>query len=621
MAVMFTCKDLHLEYPTKLIFDNVTLGVGTGERIGIVGKNGDGKSTLLRVIAGQVIPDSGRVIPSGNSTVGMLGQTDPFSDDDIVEDLLGGSDAYAWQSDRRKRSIVDELLGDVPMRAQVGTLSGGQRRRVDLARLLIGDWDILLLDEPTNHLDMEAINWLADHLKNRWPKNTGALLVVTHDRWFLDEVCEHMWEVHDGCVDPFEGGYSAYIMQRVERDRLAALKEEKRQNQLRKELAWLSRGAQARRSKPRFHLEAAQALISDVPEVRNPLELKQMAMSRLGKQVVEMHDVCMDRGGKRLLSDITWNIGPGDRIGVLGKNGAGKSTLLALIDGKLRPSAGHVKIGKTVHFASLSQNLDELAAVEDDVVRIVLGRYKTYYEIDGKKLSPTALCERLGFTRDDLNARVKDLSGGQRRRLQLLLTLLDEPNVLILDEPGNDLDTDMLAVMEDLLDSWPGTLLVVSHDRYLIERVTDDQYAILDTRVQHVPGGIDEYLRLLEETTDAGASSSKGTNANSAAKNTLRGAIAVNGSSTEASAPVADEDTSTELSNAEVHKMRKQLASTERKMTTQRERVEQQKERLAQADPYDFEQLASIQADIQLQQDALDELEESWLVLSEALEG
>ena len=318
-----------------------------------------------------------------------------------------------------------------------------------------------------------------------------------------------MWEVHDGRVDPFEGGYSAYIMQRVERDRIAAVTEQKRQNQVRKELAWLSRGAQARRSKPKFHLEAAAALIADVPPIRNPLELKQMAMKRLGKQCIELNDLCVCRGSKRVLWEVNWIIKPGDRIGILGENGAGKTTLLKVLDGTLHPTYGKVKVGQTVHFASLSQNLDELAPFEDDIVRVLLGRYKTYYVVEGKKMSPTALMERLGFTQDHLNARVKDLSGGQRRRLQLLLTLLEEPNVLILDEPGNDLDTDMLAIMEDLLDSWPGTLLVVSHDRHLIERVTDDQYAIIGTNVRHVPGGIDEYFDLLEEYKQAEKANSK----------------------------------------------------------------------------------------------------------------
>lgn len=598
MTVMLTCKDIRLDYPTKHIFEKVTLGVESGDRIGIVGRNGDGKSTLLRVLSRAVEPDGGQVIPNGSSTIGFLGQTDSFLDDDVVKDQLDSATPGLWKTDRKARAVVEALLGDVEPTAHVATLSGGQRRRLDLARLLIGDWDILMLDEPTNHLDMEAISWLAAHLKNRWQRNAGALLVVTHDRWFLDEVCLSMWEVHDGSVDPFEGGYSAYIMQRVERDRMETMAQQKRENQLRKELAWLSRGAQARRSKPRFHIEAAQALIADEPPIRDPLELKRVAVSRLGKQVVELNDVCMTRGSRSVLKDITWNIGPGDRIGLLGANGQGKSTLLAIINGSLKPTWGHVKIGKTVHFATLSQHLDELKEVERDTVRLVCSRYKTQYEIDGKKLSPTALLERLGFSRDELQARVEDLSGGQRRRLQLLLTLLSEPNVLVLDEPGNDLDTDMLAVMEDLLDSWPGTLIVVSHDRYFIERVTDDQFAIIDGHLQHMPGGVDEYLHAVEQRHPHG-------DANTAS--TVK--------------PAGRPRSETTSTNADAYKLRKQLASIERKMATQHARVDAATKNLAATDPYDYEALAAAQADIQQAQSVLDELEETWLEISEALEA
>ena len=597
MAILLNCKDICVDFPTKKVFDKVTLGVQTGDRIGIVGRNGDGKSSLLRVLSGNLEPDSGMVVSNGNPTIGVLGQTDGFSDDDIVADQLNETTAYTWAADRTSRNIVESLLGDVDLSSRIGDLSGGQRRRVDLARLLIGSWDVLMLDEPTNHLDLAAVHWLAEHLKSRWPRGNGGMLVVTHDRWFLDEVCEQMWEVHDGRVDPFEGGYSAYIMQRVERDRIAAVTEQKRQNQVRKELAWLSRGAQARRSKPKFHLEAAAALIADVPPIRNPLELKQMAMKRLGKQCIELNDLCVCRGSKRVLWEVNWIIKPGDRIGILGENGAGKTTLLKVLDGTLHPTYGKVKVGQTVHFASLSQNLDELAPFEDDIVRVLLGRYKTYYVVEGKKMSPTALMERLGFTQDHLNARVKDLSGGQRRRLQLLLTLLEEPNVLILDEPGNDLDTDMLAIMEDLLDSWPGTLLVVSHDRHLIERVTDDQYAIIGTNVRHVPGGIDEYFDLLEEYKQAEKANSKPAEK----KQPEKGASG--------------------LTNAEYRAAKKQLHSTERKMQNQRKRVEEAKAALEAADPYNYEELAACQAKILEQQAILDELEETWLELSEQLEA
>lgn len=593
MTVLLTCKDIELEFPSKRVLDKVTLGVSAGDRTGIVGRNGDGKSSLLGVLSGRVEPDAGRVITNGGPTIGMLGQSDSFSDEDVVGDQLGAA-TYTWASQRSSREVVQALLSDVSLDARIGALSGGQRRRVDLARLLVGSWDVLMLDEPTNHLDLAAVNWLAGHLKARWPKGEGALLVVTHDRWFLDEVCEQMWEVHDGMVEPFEGGYSAYIMQRVERDRMAALSEQKRQNQVRKELAWLSRGAQARRSKPKFHLEAAAALIADVPPVRNPLELKQMAMTRLGKQVIELHHVGVNRGGREIIRDIDWTIGPGERIGILGENGIGKTTLMNVMDGKLKPTSGYVKIGKTVKFASLSQNLDELAPFEDDVVRVLLGRYKTSYVVDGKKMSPTALMERLGFSREQLNSRVKELSGGQRRRLQLLLTLLEEPNVLFLDEPGNDLDTDMLAVMEDLLDSWPGTMFVVSHDRNLIERVTDDQYALIDGGIRHVPGGVDEYLRLLamsKAQQPDGKQEAKGTGPEGG-----------------------------KLANAEFRKLKKHLASVERKMETQRKRLDAAKGALADADPYDYEQLAARQGDVEREQAALDELETQWLEATERLE-
>ena len=601
MAVLITCKDISLEFPTKHVLRGVSLGINEGDRVGIVGRNGDGKSTLLRVLSGLIEPDEGRVLTNGGPTIGVLGQVDSFSDSDVVSAQLGPEGTYTWASNRVSREIVETLLEDVPMDSAIGDLSGGQRRRVDLARLLIGSWDVLMLDEPTNHLDLAAVNWLANHLRRRWPSGEGALLVVTHDRWFLDEVCQQMWEVHDGVVDPFDGGYSAYILQRVERDRKAAVAEQKRQNQVRKELAWLSRGAQARRSKPKFHLEAAAALIADVPPIRNPLELKQMAMTRLGKQVIELSHVSVIRGGRTILHDVDWLIGPGERIGILGENGIGKTTLLNVLNGTLDPSSGFVRIGKTVRFASLSQTLDELAPFEDDVVRVLLGRYKTYYLVDGKRTSPTALMERLGFSRDELNARVKDLSGGQRRRLQLLLTLLEEPNVMFLDEPGNDLDTDMLAVMEDLLDSWPGTLFVVSHDRNLVERVTDNQYAILDGSIRHVPGGVDEYLSLL------------------AASKNHRPDSKSNRNDIQPSDSLEDETGSISLSNSEFRRLKKLLASTERKMETQRRRLEAAQAALLDADPYDYEQLSARQSDVDAEQEALDELEITWLEVCERL--
>ncbi|KFI81824.1 ABC transporter ATP-binding protein [Bifidobacterium pullorum] len=590
-------EQVSLAFATKTIFTDVTQGVFEGDRIGIVGRNGDGKSTLLHLFNGTQEPDSGRVTKRGGLSFGMLDQRDPLDDNATVRQAaLEGREDYEWASETRSREIVEALLGGISLDARIGSLSGGQRRRADLARLLLKDWDILALDEPTNHLDVVTIHWLAEHLKTRWGKGQGALLLVTHDRWFLDEVCESMWEVHDGTIDPFEGGYSAYMLQRVERDRQADVREARRRNLARKELAWLSRGARARSTKQKFHVKQARELIADVPPLRNTLELKQMATSRLGKQVVDLIDVTQvfaaeygvtvdgtphpdavrpafmgdadtagaaaidpdvaemaasasrvdvvrpmyaepqaygavelavddlstdprlrDAGvafavdgnatsaahkvsvtGRKVLDDVTWLIGPGDRFGIVGANGAGKSTLLKILDGSITPTAGHVNIGKTVRFAVLSQRLDELEALGKYKVKEVLSRYKPSYIVDGKEVTPGQLMERLGFEAAQLMTPIRDLSGGQKRRMQLLLILLDEPNVLIMDEPGNDLDTDMLAVMEDLLDTWPGTLIVVSHDRYLLERVTDQQFALIGGKIRHLPGGVADYLAMTE---------------------------------------------------------------------------------------------------------------------------
>ena len=526
-------EHVSLAFATKNIFTDVTQGVFEGDRIGIVGKNGDGKSTLLHLFKGTQEPDSGRVTMRNGLTFGMLDQRDPLDDNATVrEAALEGREDYEWAAETKSREIVEALLGGISLDAKIGSLSGGQRRRADLARLLLKDWDILALDEPTNHLDVVTIHWLAEHLKNRWPSGQGALLLVTHDRWFLDEVCESMWEVHDGVIDPFEGGYSAYMLQRVERDRQADVRETKRRNLARKELAWLTRGARARSTKQKFHVKAARELIADVPPVRNTLELKQMATSRLGKQVVDLIDVTqifehtqgeadidaidpdvaemeasasrvdvvpamyaepqahgsvevavddltdprlVDAGvpearqaaaqaeqdaqqqaqsqasqensdeteaaevtsaarkvtvtGRKILDDVTWLIGPGDRFGIVGANGAGKSTLLKILDGTITPTAGHVNIGKTVKFAVLSQRLDELEKLGKYKIKEVLSRYKPSYIVDGKETTPGQMMERLGFESAQLMTPIKDLSGGQKRRMQLLLILLDEPNV------------------------------------------------------------------------------------------------------------------------------------------------------------------------------------------------
>ncbi len=497
MAHLLGAEAVHLEYPTQVVFDSLTIGLSEGDRIGIVGRNGDGKSSLLGLLTGRVRPDSGRVTQRSGLRVGALSQADILDSRSTVgSTLVGDRPEHEWAGNPRIRDVVGGLVADIGWDATIGTLSGGQRRRVQLAELLVGDWDVIALDEPTNHLDIEGITWLAGHLRQRWARNTGGLLLVTHDRWFLDEVATTTWEVHDGIVEPFEGGYAAYVLQRVERDRQAAVAEAKRQNLMRKELAWLRRGPPARTSKPKFRIDAANQLIADVPPLRNTVELAKLATARLGKDVVDLLDVSVSFDGQPVLRDIEWRIGPGERSGIVGANGAGKSTLLGLITGTVQPDSGKVKRGKTVRLGILDQRGDELAPLAGERVADVLGRLRSDYQVDGREVTPAQLLERLGFAGDQLSARVAELSGGQRRRLQLMLTLLAEPNVLLLDEPTNDVDTDMLAATEDLLDSWPGTLIVVSHDRYLLERVTDQQYAILDGRLRHLPGGVDEYLRL-----------------------------------------------------------------------------------------------------------------------------
>lgn len=608
MAFMLGCEKVAVEFPTKTVFESVSLGVDEGDRIGIVGRNGDGKSTLLSVLAGVLPPDEGRVLRNGAVRVGALGQSDNLNDEDTVERaVVGDIPAYEWAGDARIRDIIAGLASDIPWDAQVGTLSGGQRRRVDLVRLLIGDWDILALDEPTNHLDVRAITWLANHLKTRWRAGQGALLVVTHDRWFLDEVCTRMWEVHDRMVEPFEGGFSAYILQRVERDRLAALAEEKRQNALRRELAWLARGPKARGTKPKFRVDAAHELIADVPPLRNELELKRMAMARLGKQVVELKNVTVSFDGKLapVLDHVDWIIGPGDRYGIVGANGVGKTTLLKVIQGKIKPQTGFVKIGKTVKFAVLSQHLDNLTRFGNDRVRQVISNYTRRMMLDGKEMTPAQLLEKLGFSRADLNEPVCDLSGGQKRRLALMLILLDEPNVLILDEPGNDMDTDMLAAIEELLDAWPGTLLLVTHDRFLMERVTDHQFALIDGHVRHLPRGVDEYL---EMTAHAAAPAGR--------------AKAPQGSAA-ASAESAAESKSTsagpQLSGGEIRELKKRMRSCENKSNTLRGKIEQAQADMAAADPSDFEALGKFQQQINDFQAQIDALDEQWLEAAEAL--
>lgn len=692
-----------LEFATKTIFKDVTIGVFEGDRIGIVGKNGDGKSTLLRLLAGKMQPDSGRVTKRGGLTFGMLDQRDPLDDNATVrEAALENREDYEWAADQRSREIVEALLGGINLEAKVGTLSGGQRRRADLARSLLHDWDILALDEPTNHLDVVTIHWLAEHLLHRWQDGQGALLIVTHDRWFLDEVCTSMWEVHDGVIDPFEGGYSAYMMQRVERERQADVREERRRNLARKELAWLSRGARARSTKQKFHVKQARELIADVPPLRDTLELKKMATSRLGKQVVDLIDVtqifdsaqqlknidpdiaenaslgednaeksnkvdivesafaqpthvgsvtiAVDENqenslensaentsentatsveniaetsaasrktitGRMILDDATWLIGPGDRFGIVGANGAGKSTLLNIIDGSLKPTLGHVNIGKTVKFAVLSQRLEELEKLGKYKVKEVLSRYKPSYIIDGKEVTPGQLMERLGFKPEQLMTPIADLSGGQKRRMQLLLILLNEPNVLIMDEPGNDLDTDMLAVMEDLLDTWPGTLIVVSHDRYLLERVTDQQFALIDGKIRHLPGGVDEYLQIVEKLQRDHENSS-GTTGTVGASSTANASSAANSTTKESSESTVIEP---KLTGKAYHDAARRVSAIERKLTKLEEEKSQIEAQMAAHNPSDFVGLQSLNEDLQKNEQEASALEDEWMELSEQL--
>jgi ATPase subunit of ABC transporter with duplicated ATPase domains len=504
VAHLLNAEGVTVVHGSRMLLADVSLGLDDGDRVGVVGRNGEGKSTLLRVLARTQEPDDGRVTHASGLRVGALGQIDDASPESSVRALVLGELAeHEWASDARVRDVLTGLLGglgaealgglDVPF----GKLSGGQRRRAGLASVLIGDPDLIMLDEPTNHLDVEGVDWLAGHLRSRWPAGRGGLIVVTHDRWFLDAVCERTWEVHGGYVDGYEGGYAAYVLARAERARIAALTQERRQNLLRKELAWLRRGAPARTSKPRFRLEAAAALIADEPPPRDSMSLERMATARLGKDVIDLESVSLTLGSRTLLDDVTWRLAPGERIGLVGVNGSGKTSLLRVLQGTVAPSSGRVKRGKTVRTAMLSQDVCELDEVLELRVQEAAEKVSGSVRIGDRDLSAGQLLERLGFAKERVWTPVSQLSGGERRRLQLLRLLMSEPNVLFLDEPTNDLDTDTLAAIEDTLDSWPGTLIVVSHDRYLLERVCDRQVALLgDGKIRDLPGGVEQYLSL-----------------------------------------------------------------------------------------------------------------------------
>jgi ATP-binding cassette subfamily F protein uup len=481
-------------YGPKPLLSDVSLGVEVGERIGVVGRNGGGKTTLLSVIAADVRPDSGRVTHTRGLRVGMLAQHDALDPAmPIREIVLGEKAEHEWAGDQGVREILGNLIGDLDLEAKAGDLSGGERRRTALAQLLIEEHDLIMLDEPTNHLDIEAIAWLAGHLAGR----KSALVVVTHDRWFLDAVSTRTWEVVDGRVERYEGGYAAYVLAKAERARIAQAAEERRQNLMRKEIAWLRRGPPARTSKPKFRVEAAQALIADEPPARESVELLRFAAVRLGKTVYDLEDVTLHAGGPGsgplVLDDCTWQFGPGDRVGLIGVNGSGKSSVLRLLADTVQPDSGRMARGKTVRLAHLSQELAEL-----DPTRRVLEtveEIRKYIQVGKKEWSASQLLERLGFKGEAQWKVVGDLSGGERRRLQLLRLLMDDPNVLLLDEPTNDLDIETLNELEDLLDGWPGTLILVSHDRYFLERVTDKCVALLGNgKLSFLPGGVDEYL-------------------------------------------------------------------------------------------------------------------------------
>ncbi|MDQ0092634.1 ABC-F family ATP-binding cassette domain-containing protein [Paeniglutamicibacter psychrophenolicus] len=600
MAHLLGAENVSMSFGTRTVLDSLSLGLEDGDRIGMVGRNGDGKSTLMRLLAGRMGPDEGRVTKRGDVRVAYLDQTDVLDGAlSVGEAIVGEAADHEWASNPLVREVMGGLVGEVDWHAEVNSLSGGQKRRVALAKLLIGDHEVIMLDEPTNHLDVEGVAWLAAHLKNRWRANQNGLLVVTHDRWFLDEICTRTWEVHDGTVDPFDGGYAAYVLARAERDKTAAVVENKRQQLVKKELAWLRRGAPARTAKPKFRIEAANTLIADVPAARDTVELNKMATARLGKDVLDLENVSLDFGtGKPLFNNITLRLAPGERLGIVGVNGAGKSTLLQLLNGQIEPTSGVIKRGKTVKTAILTQEVKELDEIKDMRLIEVIKAERMSFEVGGKEVSAGQLAEQLGFGTDKQWTTVKELSGGERRRLQLLRLLIGEPNVLMLDEPTNDLDTDTLAAIEDMLDGWPGTLVVVSHDRYLLERVTDHQLALLgDGKLRGLPGGVDQYLELragVHGTTNTGAPTDK------------TGPAAT----PEAAGPT----------EAEKREARKELNRVERQMGKLESLIKKLHTEMAVAsEAMKFDHVATLNATLQGAQSEKDELEMAWLEAAETL--
>ncbi len=604
MVNLVNLEKVSKSYGIRPLLSEVSLGIAVGERIGIVGRNGDGKTTLLEVLTGIEEPDSGRVSRTRDLRVGYLHQGDELVDSHSVrEAVLRGKADHEWAGEQSTREIVEELLTGIDLDRPVLGLSGGERRRCSLAALLLDEHDLVILDEPTNHLDVEAVTWLASHLVGL----PSALVVVTHDRWFLDAVCHRTWEVHDGLVDSYDGGYAAFVLAKAERQRQAAASEVRRQNLVRKELAWLRRGAPARTSKPKFRIDAANALIEDVPPPRDRMELQKFATQRLGKDVLDVEDVDLSRGERQLLDHATWRIGPGDRIGIVGVNGAGKSSVLNLLAHRIEPDHGRVKHGRTVALAHLTQQIDEV-----DPQARVLATIESISRItrtaDGD-ISATSMLERFGFTGDRLTARLGDLSGGERRRFQLLKLLLEEPNVLLLDEPTNDLDIETLNVLEDFLDAWPGTLIVVSHDRYFLERVTDSVWALLgDGQISMLPGGVDEYLvrRERSRSEPEPVSGSGGP-----------GLPAPDADPPDTGAPA--QATRAKPGSAEERAAKKAVNRIDKRLEKLAEQVEAINAEIA-LHAQDYERLAELSARLEPLQAERDELELEWLEAAELLE-
>ncbi|KJS55693.1 ABC-F family ATP-binding cassette domain-containing protein [Streptomyces rubellomurinus] len=603
MAVnLATIESVTKVYGTRALLDGVSLGVSEGDRIGVVGRNGDGKTTLIRMLAKLEEPDGGRITWNGGLEPAVLTQHDSLDPEATIRhEVIADRADHEWLGDARIRDIIEGLFGglDLPGFADgldtvIGPLSGGERRRIALAKLLLGSPELIILDEPTNHLDVEGINWLAQHLQKR----RSALVCVTHDRWFLDQVCTRMWDVQHGEVHEYEGGYSDYVFARAERSRIEAVEEQKRQNMARKELAWLRRGAPARTSKPRYRIEAANALIADVPDPRDKSELMKFANARLGRTVFELENVTVKAGPKLLLENLTWQLGPGDRIGLLGVNGAGKTSLLRALrdayasEGDVQPASGVIKVGKTVRLAYLSQEIAELEpetrvlqAVEQIRSRVDLGK--------GREMSAGQLCEQFGFGKDKQWTPVGDLSGGERRRLQLLRLLMDEPNVLFLDEPTNDLDIETLNQLEDLLDGWPGSMIVISHDRFFIERTTDVVHALLgDKRMRMLPGGVDEYLE-------------------------RRARMAADAASAVAAAPAAPAaEAAAGLSGGDLRAAKKEMQKLERQIAKLDEKESKLHAQLAEH-AADFSKVAELDGQLRAVREEKEELEMTWLELAE----